>query len=522
MRLPVDLDAKKIDSIFGELDQSHLPGAAVGIAVRGTPVYRKGFGLANMELPVMLAPTMRLRIASMTKQFTALAYMLLCEDGKATLDDPIGRHLPELHPLAREVTVRQLLGHVGGLRDSHDITHTFNGTGLPITSAELLSMYRELDDVSFAPGTAWSYNNGAYLMVSVAIERITGQAFEDVLRQRIFEPVGMCDTQLRRWDTDFLPNSAVWHMIDGAGGFEKSYIGTEDMGEGGMVSTVDDLLRWLAHMDAPTVGSVATWKAMKTPFILPNGTSTGYGLGLITSEYRGVETLSHAGGLLGVNSHMLKVPAAGLDVVILVNRHDVLGMSLTYKILDACLPSLDAAADVRDLSLVSGVFRSPRTGRVIQLYGRDGRQMVAIEGAESQYIADPEGVLRPLPEYSFFKLAITRDGDRIRFSDFGVVDELFAMEPADGSDLGAIAGTYHSTSTRVTIVISNTPSEARMTSTGPYGSVQFSLESLAAGLWRAKALNPMGWAGVLTFDRSAMELRFSTGRTRGLVFRRQS
>src|SRR5580658_3725362 len=103
----IAFDERKIDAIFADLDQCHSPGAAVGIAIDNRPVYRKGFGLANMELPVVLSPTIRMRIASTTKHFTCLAYMLLCEEGKAALDDPIGRYVPELKPASGRATVRQ-------------------------------------------------------------------------------------------------------------------------------------------------------------------------------------------------------------------------------------------------------------------------------------------------------------------------------------------------------------------------------------------------------------------------------
>src|ERR1700730_13922699 len=116
--MTIAFDQTKIDAIFADLDQCHWPGAAVGIAIGGKPVYRRGFGVARMELPGGLSPGIRMRIASTTKHFAALAYMLLCEDGKATIDDPIGKYLPELHPVTHAVTMRQLMGHVGGLRDA--------------------------------------------------------------------------------------------------------------------------------------------------------------------------------------------------------------------------------------------------------------------------------------------------------------------------------------------------------------------------------------------------------------------
>src|SRR5260370_42404818 len=98
------------------------------------------------------------------------------------------------------------MGHISGLRDANDIRWRFSGTEHDITNDELLSFYRDLEDLNASPGTAWSYNNGGYVMLSVAIERITGQPLEDVLRERIFEPAGMRDTMLRRFDSDFVPN----------------------------------------------------------------------------------------------------------------------------------------------------------------------------------------------------------------------------------------------------------------------------------------------------------------------------
>ena len=156
----VSFDEKKVDALFAEFDQCQLPGVAVGIALAGKPLYRKGFGLANMELPIVLSPTIRMRIASISKHITALAYLLLCEEGRAAIDDPIGRYLPELHSVARSVTMRQLMGHTSGLHDAFEICHQFSGTKHAVTSEQLLSSYRDLDEVNAEPGTAWIYKIG--------------------------------------------------------------------------------------------------------------------------------------------------------------------------------------------------------------------------------------------------------------------------------------------------------------------------------------------------------------------------
>src|ERR1700722_10711418 len=339
----VRFDEKRIDSIFSDLNQCQLPGVAIGIAVDGQAIYRKGFGLASMELPIVLSPAIRMRIASTTKHFTCFAYMLLCEEGRAAIDDPIGKYIPELHPLARNVTIRQLMGNTSGLRDIYEICDQFSGgLGRPIPTEDLLAMYCEITDINAPPGTTWIYNNGGWVLLTVGIERITGEHFEEGTRERVFAPVGMNDTLVRRSDSDFLANSASQHAAHPTSGFERRYWGKDNLvGAAAIVSTVDDLLRWLAHMDKPRIGSGATWAAMKTPLRLANGTSTGYGLGLMLGRYRGIGTLYHAGNALGGNAQMLKVPEAGLDVVVLSNRQDVSSIELVNKILDCVLPDAE-------------------------------------------------------------------------------------------------------------------------------------------------------------------------------------
>jgi D-aminopeptidase len=521
----VTFDEQRIDTIFAQVNQCHLPGAAVGIALHGRPVYRKGFGLASMELPVVLSPSTRMRIGSTTKHFTSLAYMLLCEQGKAHVDDPIGKYLPELHPIARRVTMRQLMGNISGLRDAYDIRWHLSGTERFASSEELLSLYRDLDDVNFAPGTSWSYCNGGYLLLSAAIERISGQSLEQVFHEKIFAPVGMHDTLLRRIDDDFVPNSASMHTTKPAGGFDRSYARTAMAGEGGIVSTVDDMLRWMAHMDAPAVGSAETWELMKTPNTLANGISTGYGLGLKSDLYRGIETLYHGGGLMGANSLMLKVPQAGLDIAIMVNRHDVHSLFLTNAILDACLPDLDPLKEAPSRPCVTGIFRSLKSGRVLQFLANNGQQLVSVDSTQMPFEPDAHDVLRPRGVFGSLKLEVTLLGrweqpSAVQVSDYGNTDELLPVPPPGKADSSGITGRYRSDSTGIEATICDTAEGLRLHATGRFGPAQFRVDALAHGIWQMKCLGPMPWGGILSLDEDGARLRFSSSRTRALSFRR--
>jgi CubicO group peptidase (beta-lactamase class C family) len=533
--LAVDFREARIDAIFAELDSERLPGVAVGIAVAGHPVYRKGFGLANMELPVTLSPTIRMRIGSTSKHFTCLAYLLLCEQGRARLDDPVGMHLPELHPVTRTVTARHLMSNTSGLRDAHDIAWQLSGTGRDTSSDDVLSLYRTIDDVNAPPGAAYIYNNGGFLMLGAVIERITRRPLEEVLHQRIFEPVGMHDTLLRRVDTDFVPNSATLHMTDPSyqspilriaqpsAGFEKASLGTL-AGEAGVVSTVDDMLRWLAHMDHPSVGCASSWKAMKTPATLSNGVTTGYGLGLVCSRYRGTAMLSHPGGVMGGNSQMLKIPAAGLDIVIMANRADVSSLLLANRILDECLPGLEPEDRLPSDPPAIGIFRSPTSERIIELSDQHGQQMASLDGLDMAFKPDREGILWPTGVFQgYTHQSITLIGDpthprSLQLSDFGCKDTLVPIEPPDELHSTGILGRYRSQSTGTDIIISGSIRNPQLTSIGRFGEARFTLECLGKRTWRARSISTMPWGGILCFSEDGATFHLTTFRTRTLPF----
>lgn len=524
-RVRVEVDEEKLDAIFADVNQCYLPGVAVGIAVDGTPVYRKGFGLASMDLPLALTPSIRMRIGSTSKHFTSLAFLLLCEDGLAAVDDPIGKHVPDLHPSGRNVTARQLMGHVSGLRDPFDICWSFNGVDRHVTSSELLDYYHNIEDTNFQPDTTWMYNNGGYLLLSAAVERISGQPLDELLQKRIFEPVGMHDTVLRRWDNEYVPNSASLHYREASGKFTRVSLGTELDGVGGIASTVDDMLRWLRCMSAPVVGSEAMWKALSTPLRLTNGTSTGYGLGLVMGSYRGVDTVGHVGGVLGGNSQMLKIPSAGLDITIVSNRNDVATVDLALRVLDICLIDLPSVV-VGSCRVISGTFFSEESGQVVQLRGKDGRQFAVWNGFEMPMEAGDGGTtLRPAGHTILSsKMSITLLGDpeqpsAIRLIRFGIPETLAAVQAPDPDrNVGEIVGRYRAERIGAEALVSLTPLGARLETSGRFGHVEYELKALGERLWHAKGPYELG--SILAFDRRATGFEFSTTRTRRLQFTR--
>ena len=535
-RIEVDFDEKRIDEIFSEVNQCHLPGVAVGIAVDGTPVYRKGFGRANMELPLENSPTLRYRIGSTSKHFTCFAYLLLCEEGKAHVDDPVAEHFPDLHKVTRSVTMRQLMGNISGIRDVYELFTQFSepysgpgGAALSVTGADLVKLYLDISDVNAPPGLTWIYNNGGWLLLSLAIERISKASLEDVMWHRIFKPVGMYDSLLLRGDTSYIPNRASQHVVNKRGGFERMFWGLDNfLGAGAIVSTVDDMLRWLAHMDSPTVGTVATWDLMRTPLNLSNGTSTGYGLGLYSDHHRGVQTIHHAGNAFGGNAQMMKVPAAALDVVVISNRQDVWGWQLADRILDECLPSLAPVTGPKRVDFPAGVYRSRKSGRVVQVIHRNEQHFASIGGWEFKLESKESGTLWAcdLPKDGKFGIQHTADArakGSILVNEFGNVDELEPVKSGSPREGPRIVGRYGARSLGIEVEISCTDGVFVLRARGWFSGTSYELEHLADRVWRAKspAETRVGFlGGFLVFDSDTAGFEYWNAQTRALGFTR--
>jgi len=261
---------------------------------------------------------------------------------------------------------------------------------------------------------------------------------------------------------------------------------------------------------------------MREPRVLKNGTSTGYGLGLITSPYRGVETISHAGGVMGGNSQMMKVPAAGLDISIAVNRADVMGAVLAVQVIDACVEGLDALPEPISEGNRTGSYVSKTDGRVLELSVKDDTQFMAIDGGPPMPMTrDASGELR-LPAFTAHLRQSALPGERtVRFRDFGdeiLFDEI-TTEPE--AKLGAGTGCYRSDSMAATAELIESDDGARMRLSGRHGAHDLKLEPMTAKIWRAASLGPMVMPMcIVTLDDDGKGLDITSGRGRHYRFKR--
>ncbi|MEK6313781.1 MAG: serine hydrolase domain-containing protein [Burkholderia gladioli] len=450
-----------LDDLFQAYNRSDAPGMVVGVARHGRTLYRRGFGLASVELGVANTPSTRMRIGSTSKHFTSLAVLLLAEQGKLDPDASIRHYLPELPKLEAEPSLRQLMSHTGGYRCQLDLGFIADGMAIQAKGSALAAQLRQRA-ANFAPGEASLYCNGAYHLLSHVVARVGGMPFEQFLRERIFLPLGMADTASVPSDFEIHRGMATLHLPLPDGGWRRGIFPSEELlGEGALVSTLDDMLRWLAHLRGPkTVGSEASWAQMTTPARLNNGTVIPYALGLMRHDYRGVEVIHHAGGVIGGASQMLTVPDHELDVIIMTNGAMANPVALANQVVDALLGDelgapAEKAATARFRPLLSARYRAPDTGHVIgfgDVGGKlglsflNGPAMPLTDGGDALRVGFQEIAAGPL-SLPVAQLSDLREAPAsLQFSDAGNTS-IFERLPAEAPSLAqagaALVGNYH-------------------------------------------------------------------------------
>lgn len=418
----------RLDALFAPWARDDQPGLAVGIALKGEVLYRKGFGLASVASGTPFTPRTRSRIASITKHFTGLLALLLAEEGLLDLDAPIRAHLPELVGPSGDPSLRLLLQHRGGVRCYLAMGHLFRGMLPPPEGAALASHVRQ-SALNFPPGEAMLYSNGGYHLVSIAIERVGRAAFEDQLRRRLFDPLGLHATTGEPSDYVVAREVADLHVPRREGGWRRGLWPSEEFkGDGAIVSTVDDLLRWARHLrERDVFGGADTWAALLEPPEYPDGKVGIYGLGLKLDRYRGLEVWHHAGGVVGGSSQLLVAPEPGLDVVLLANGAQGLNpIQLSEQVVDIVLGDLLTEAPTRpaaaDHPALLGDWWSPETGMVYSVRHHGAGLRLGLCGYPTTFPLVPAG-----------------RGLRAPFGTISQVD----LEPGDDAALITFAGRTH-------------------------------------------------------------------------------
>ena len=325
-----------VDQQFAMLDNDHSPGAIVAVVERGELVFAKPYGMANLayNLPYTLdTPT---NIGSTSKQFTAFAITLLANRGELALDDDVRTHIPELPDLGETVTLRHLLTHTSGYREFLNALAMSGrqlGDGDHIARSELIAIVQRQPSLQNVPGTEWNYNNTAFGLLAVVVERVTGETFPDWMQANVFEPLGMLHTTVRASPAQIIPNRAQGYVSADDGGWQEAVDLGGAMGAGGIYSTAPDLARWMDNYRTATLGGPDVIAQMTTPYVLADGDTTNYGFGLFIDEMRGLQRIQHGGADTAHRSNFGYLPEIESGLIVLTNSPNVPGS--TGRIVEA-------------------------------------------------------------------------------------------------------------------------------------------------------------------------------------------
>lgn len=303
---------------------------AVLVAKDDAPLLNKGYGMASLEWNIPNAPDTKFRIGSVTKQFTAALVLLLQQDGKLAIADPVSKYLPDLPASWAKITLAQLLGHTSGIPSFTDEKEFPVWSASPRTAQEEIALVKD-KPLRFEPGSKFEYSNTNFEVLGTVIEKVSGRKYGDLLRERIFDPLGMKDTGLDN-DELVLPKRAEGYR---PGAKDLVVARSESMSvpwaAGSIYTTTGDLLKWEDGLFGGKVLSPASLKIMTTPGL------GNYGAGVFIEQKDGVETVSHGGGIEGFNASLLYAPTAHLAVIVLANVNGNAPFELGKKLLDVAL-----------------------------------------------------------------------------------------------------------------------------------------------------------------------------------------
>jgi len=331
----------QLDAILKNYSRADAPGASVLVAQDGKVLYRKAFGLANLEEKTPVTTATNFRLASVTKQFTAAAVLLLAERGKLSLDDPLTRFFPGFASAAHGVKVRHLLGHTSGLLAYEDLIPP--GTTVPLKDKDVLDLVGRQDRLYFAPGSQFRYSNTGYALLALIVEKVSGRSFAQFLEENIFGPLGMAGTVAYEEGISKVERRAYGYS-EKDGRFERTdqSLTSSVLGDGGIYSSVEDLWRW----DQALYGTrLLPAETLAMAFQAGTPTSdqpgSGYGYGWYVASHRGTRKIWHYGETLGFSTYLARYPDKRLTIILLTNRNDNFLGPTVDRIADVILGARD-------------------------------------------------------------------------------------------------------------------------------------------------------------------------------------
>lgn len=330
--------SNQVDGIFSEWQARTSPGCALGVYKDGHIAYERGYGMADLEHDVPIAPDSVFYVGSLSKQFTAFAAALAIQQGRLTPDDPIRKYLPELPSYADAITVRHLIHHTSGLRDYNTLLSIAGRRGdEAYDNPTVLRISARQKQLNFSPGEEYLYSNTGYTLLATVVERATGMPFAQFAEARIFKPLEM-DVTHYHVDAGRIVRGRAFAYARGAdGSWRLDTPSNERAGAGGVYTSVRDLLRWDENFYTARVGGETLIRQIQTPGRLNNGSALSYAWGLQIGSYRGKAIVEHGGSLGGYRAHLLRFPEPHISVAALCNLGTIAPGGLARQVADVVI-----------------------------------------------------------------------------------------------------------------------------------------------------------------------------------------
>ncbi len=442
------LDAK-IDALFAPWKGLDSPGAAVAVVKDGLVVYRKGFGSAQLEYGIPITPSTVFHVASVSKQFTAMAITMLEAEGKLSADDDIRKYLPEMPDFGATITIRHLLNHTSGLRDQWELL-ILSGWRMDdvITQDHILDRLRRQKELNFAPGSRHLYCNSGFTLLAEIVSRVSGRPFTDWTQDHIFAPLGMTSTHFHIDHTQVVRDRAYSYRGDLKGGFHNAPLNYANVGATSLFTTVEDLANWIRNYEEKKVGGPAVWDKMLAKGKLTDGSEIGYARGIMHGVYRGLKTIGHSGGDAGFRSHAVFFPGQRFGVAVFSNLASFDAGGMAMRVADIYLAGqLTEAASPAPSAPAAGPASGPIALSAEALEACAGTywlesdllRKLVVDRDKLFYVrsADNRSELAPLSPTRFKMLGVPGDVYLEFSAPVGGLYSAFAFLEADGSRIGA-------------------------------------------------------------------------------------
>ena len=318
---PIAIDpAKRADQLMYSYTGDDVPGGVIGVIREGELIFSKAYGMSNLTYGIPYEVNTPSNIGSVSKQFTAMAILLLEKQGKLSLDDDVRLHIPELPDLGHVVTIKNILTHTNGYREVFNLMPMTGWKGEDVLlRQEVIEILKRQEELQNLPGEEYNYNNSAFILAAEIVERISGMSFPEFMNENVFIPLGMNSTVVRTDPTTIVPGASQGYTLDSTG-----YKETGDLysayGAGGIYTTPADFARWMDNFNDPVVGDRALIERMVRVDTLNNGDTMTYALGIGVDEYRGLLSYSHGGADLAHRAFAIYFPGINSGVVAMSNN----------------------------------------------------------------------------------------------------------------------------------------------------------------------------------------------------------